>query len=543
MERMTMRDLARYAAPVGLLILLAGGITYNIRPDLKPWIGGALLIAAGLMLFSLYRSFDLIRTWLDRRSTKAGLNVALMTLLLLGIIGLVETISARHNARIDLTEGKRYTLSDQTKKVVRRLPKEVQVTAFFRSDQPDRRPAEDLLRQYADLSAQFRYEIVDPDRHPGRAKKYGITIYGTTVLETKEKEEKITEVDEEHLTNSLLKLLREGTRIIYFLKGHGESEMDDGSRNGYRQAKETLEKTNYQVKELLLLREPRVPADASVLVISGPKRDLIDPELKALKAYIERGGKLLVQLDPFSASSLKEFLNQYGIVVGDDVIVDQFSRVLGGDYLMPVISKYHSHPITKDFTLAYLFPFARSVDVAPKLPQGVSVQKLGETGSGSWAETDRGELNRGQLTFDKDKDRQGPVPVGVVATVEPKQDTHIVTEKAKETPQSVAEKKKDEKATDGRPTGAGRLVVYGNSGFASNSFLNFSGNRDLFLNSISWLAEEEDQISIRPRGAKSTPIFLTALQGRLAFWLPVVVVPGLLLVSGTAVVLRRKRSR
>ena len=162
--------------------------------------------------------------------------------------------------------------------------------------------------------------------------------------------------------------------------------------------------------------------------------------------------------------------------------------------------------------------------------------------SGSWAETDKGELNRGQLTFDKGKDRQGPVPVGVVATVEAKKEPEAVAEKGKEPTQTLTEKKKDDKEAEGRPP-AGRLVVYGNSGFASNNFLNFSGNRDLFLNSISWLAEEEDQISIRPREAKNTPIFLTAMQGRLAFWLPVVIVPALLLVSGTSVVLRRRRSR
>ncbi len=528
-----MRTLARLIAPIGVLLLAAGGIAYNIRPDLKAWIGSILLLGTILVLFSLYRSFAQIKGWLDRRSTKVGLNVSLMTLLLLGIIGMVEAISTRHNMRIDLTEGKRYTLSDQTKKVVRRLPKDVQVTAFYRADQPDRRLAEDLLRQYADLSSKFRSEIVDPDRNPGRAKRYGITTYGTTVLETKDKEERISEVDEEHLTNGLVKLLREGKRAIYFLKGHGENDLDNGSRNGYRQAKDALEKANYQVKELLLLREPQVPEDAAVLVVSGPKRDLAESELKALKAFVDRGGKLLVQIDPFTAPTVKEFLSQYGITVGEDVIVDQFSRVLGGDYLMPVVSKYYSHPITRDFTLASLFPFARSIDVAEKPPQGVTVQKLGETGSGSWAETDKGELTRGKLTFDKGKDRQGPVPVGVVATVEVKKATEPSTGK-----------KTGEKEPEKRPTpGPARLVVYGNSGFASNNFLNFSGNRDLFLNSISWLAEEEDQISIRPREAKSTPIFLTAMQGRLAFWLPVVVVPVMLLVSGTSVVLRRRRSR
>jgi len=531
-----MRHLARFAAPIGLLLIVSGGIAYNIRPDLKAWIGGIPLLGAVLVLVSLYRSFGDIKAWLNRRSTMAGLNVALMTILLLGIISLVESISAKHNTRLDLTEGKRYTLSDQTKKLVRGLAKEVQVTTFYRLDQPDRRAAEDLLHQYADLSAKFRFQVVDPDRNPGLAKRYGITTYGTTVLETKDKEEKITEVDEEHLTNGLVKLLREGKRTVYFLKGHGESELDDGSRNGYRQAKEALEKANYQVKELLLLREIQVPEDAAVLVISGPKRDLVESELKALQAFVEQGGKLLVQLDPFSAPSLKEFLGRYGITVGDDVIVDQYSRVLGGDYLMPVVSKYYSHPITRDFTLASLFPFARSVDAAEKSPQGVTVQKLGETGPGSWAETDRGELNRGRLTFDKGKDRQGPVPVGVVATIDVKKSTDTSTEEKKNT-------EKEKEAEKRQATKPARLVVYGNSVFASNNFLSFSGNRDLFLNSISWLAEEEDQISIRPREAKSTPIFLTAMQGRLAFWLPVVVVPALLLVSGTSVVLRRRRSR
>ena len=526
----------RFALPSGLILLAAGGIAYNIRPDLKTWMGGVLLFGAVLILTGVYRSFREITVWLNRRSTRTGLNVALMTILVLGIIGLVEVISARHNTRFDLTAGKRYTLADQTRKVVRGLTKDVQVTAFFRLDQAERRPAEDLLRQYADLSPRFRFEVVDPDRNPGRAKRYGITTYGTTILETQEKEEKIPEVDEERLTNGLLKLLREGKRTIYFLTGHGENELEDRSRNGYRQAKEAIEKANYQVKELLLLRERAVPDDASMLVISGPKRDLDVSELQALQVFVERGGKLLIQLDPYAASSLKAFVSRYGITVGDDVIVDQYARTMGGDYLMPIVSTYYPHAITQNFTLASLFPFARSVDVARPVPEGVTVQKLGETGPGSWAETDKGQLNRGQISFEKERDRPGPVPVGVIATVHGGQ--------AAPTASGA-----DTAANDGREEGAptqpkvARLVVYGNSGFAGNNFLNFSGNRDLFLNSISWLAEEEAMISIRPQEATTTPIILSAAQGRMVFWMLVVVIPGLFLLSGTSVVLRRRRSR
>ncbi len=532
-----MEKFARFAVPAGLTLLVAGGIAYNIRPDLKALMGSILLLGAILILVSVYRSFGEIMAWLNRRSTITGLNVVLMTTLVLGIIGLVEVISAKHNTRFDLTAGKRYSLADQTRKVVRGLATDVQVTAFFRADQAERRPADDLLRQYADLSQRFRFEVVDPDRNPGRAKRYGITTYGTTVLETKDKEEKISEVDEEHLTNGLVKLLREGKRTIYFLKGHGENELEDGSRNGYRQAKEAIEKANYQVKELLLLRERGVPQDASMLVISGPKRDLAESELLALQAFIERGGKLLIQLDPFTAPSLKAFVGRYGIKIGDDVIVDQNARVMGGDYLMPVVSNYYPHAITQNFTLASLFPFARSVDIAEQSPQGVTVQRLGETGPGSWAETDKGELNRGQLSFEKGRDRPGPVPVGVIATVQAKQ-----ASAGADAGKAAVAQGANEGQTHEQP-GVARLVVYGSSAFASNNFVNFSGNRDLFLNSISWLAEEEGMISIRPREAKNTPIILSATQGRMTFWLLVVVVPGLFLISGTSVVLGRRRSR
>lgn len=534
-----MEKLARFVAPAGLILLVASGIGYNIRPDLKAWMGSLLLLGAILILAGVYRAFGEIMAWLNRRSTITGLNVVLMTMLVLGIIGLIEVISAKHNTRFDLTAGKRYTLADQTRKVVSGLAKDVQVTAFFRADQAERRPAENLLRQYADLSQRFRFEVVDPDRNPGRAKRYGIATYGTTILETQDKEEKITDVSEEPLTNGLVRLLREGKQTIYFLKGHGENALEDGSRNGYRQAKEAIEKANYHVKELLLLREREVPQDASMLVISGPKRDLAESELQALQAFVERGGKLLIQLDPFTAPSLKTFIGRYGITIGNDVIVDQNARVMGGDYLLPVVSTYFPHAITRDFTLASIFPFASSVDVAKPSPQGVTVQTLGETGPGSWAETDKGELNRGQLSFEKGQDRQGPVPIGVVATVQVKPATAPGSdvEKAAATAQGA-----NEGQTQKQP-GEARLVVYGNSAFASNNFLNFSGNRDLFLNSISWLAEEEEMISIRPREAKSTPIILSAMQGRMAFWLLVVVVPALFLISGTSVVLGRRRSR
>jgi ABC-type uncharacterized transport system involved in gliding motility auxiliary subunit len=303
-------------------------------------------------------------------------------------------------------------------------------------------------------------------------------------------------------------------------------------RPGFSQAREAIQGANYEVKELLLLREKDVPENAAVLVVAGPKRDLLSEELTALDRYVQRGGKLLVLLDPEQAPALAKFLEKYGIRPGQDVIVDRLSRVLGGDYLIPVVSQYESHPITKEFTLASFFPFARTMDAASSPPQGVTVQVLARTGQGSWAETDRETLKQGQARFDPGKDRQGPVPVGAVATVEVKPPA----------------KKGETTPVEGPGPGAAvprkaRIVAYGTAAFASNNYLNLSGNKDLFLNSISWLAEEEDLISIRPREAKFTPLILTARQGQAAFWVGVVVPPAVALAAGVTVGIRRRRAR
>jgi ABC-type uncharacterized transport system involved in gliding motility auxiliary subunit len=467
-----------------------------------------------------------------RRRTAYGLNTALAVLLLLAAVALVEALSYSHNRRFDLTEGKRQSLSDQSVKVLRGLAKPVKAVGFSAPDRGDRAFLEDLLRLYAYHSDRFTFELIDLDRSPATAKRYGVSTPNTVVIESGAREEKILLPTEEKLTNALLKVTREGKRVVYFLQGHGEGEVSNTDRPGFSQARDAIQGANYGVKELLLLREKDVPENAAVLVVAGPKRDPLPSELTALERYVQRGGKLLVLLDPDQAPALGKFLEKYGIRPGQDVIVDRLSRVLGGDYLIPVVTQYESHPITREFTLASFFPFARTVDALPGPPQGVTVQVLARTGEGSWAETDRETLKLGQARFDPGKDRRGPVPVGAVATVEVKPPAKKGDAKAAAGPES-------------EPAGPrkARIVAYGTAAFAANNYLNLSGNKDLFLNSISWLAEEEDLISIRPREAKSTPVILTARQGQAAFWVGVLLPPAVVLLAGVGVGIRRRRAR
>jgi ABC-type uncharacterized transport system involved in gliding motility auxiliary subunit len=269
----------------------------------------------------------------------------------------------------------------------------------------------------------------------------------------------------------------------------------------------------------LLVREPKVPDDAALVIVPGPKNDPLPAELEALDAYIARGGKVFFMVNPFQAEGLKAFVAKYGIALGDDLVIDRLSRAFGGDFVMPAIFQYEPHPITKEFgNVLTFFPLSRSVDVQSKSPKGVSAQVLARSGPGSWGEKSRAELDSGAVKQDAN-DRPGPVPVAAVATAEAA------------------------RPPEGKESVKARIVVFGTSNLAANQFLNVQGNRDLFLNTVSWLAEEEDLIAIRPKDLRQTPVFLTAAQGRLIFWIPVFAMPAAVMACGIGVMLYRRYTR
>ena len=467
------------------------------------------------------------RSWAERifgRNLRFGTNLAVAAIAVLGIIALVEAISLRHSHRFDMTANKRYSLSPQSQQLMAELPQAVKATAFYQDAQTGRESAKDLLDQYAYYGKQFTYEFIDPDRNPGLAKRYGITSYGTIVLESGEKEEKVLVADEENLTNTLLKVIREGKKVVYFLEGHGEHSINNTEREGYSEAKRAIESQNYVVNPLSLLTAGRLPDDASILIIAGPRKDLLEGELAEITRFIGGGGKVLFLVDPEGPPGLTPYLADYGMQVVEGVVVDPVSRLFGMDYLTPVIVSYEPHPITKNFEVASFFPLALSVKTADKMPERASAQILAKTSPNSWLE--RGQEERqgiargeGRLAYNEGVDEKGPVSVVAVATVTPRRDG----------------------ATDKEPKKA-RIVVFGDSDFASNNYLNLSGNRDLFLNTVSWLAEEENLIAIRPKEGGSFFAPVTATQERLIFWLSMIVLPAVVVGSGVATYIWRRQS-
>jgi ABC-type uncharacterized transport system involved in gliding motility auxiliary subunit len=527
-------NLARaYVGWLGVLCFVAAGAVALFVPWLTR-LEYALLIAGGvLIVLAVVLNGGRLRGLLGRRAARYGAGAAVMVALALGITVFANALSMRHSARWDLTENRRNTLSPQTIQLLRTLDRPVHAIAFFRTDTPGKRTAEDLLNQYASYSGgKFTWRLEDTDKAPGLAREYGVESYGTVVLkagpDAQPKVEKVLDAEEEKITNALVKVTRAGKRIVYVLKGHGEREVGNTERAGFSQAKDQMEKANYEVKEFVLARESKVPDDAALVIVPGPRTDPFPQELQALDGYIARGGKVFFMTTPFQADGLSKHLQKYGVLVDDDVVIElnPIGQLFGVGPLVPIINQYDSHPITKDLGgVMTLFPLTRSLEASKTPPKGITLSPLARTSAQSWGETDKSVFQRGEAKQDPGEKR-GPLPVAVVATIDPAGEG-----KTESKPDGAGEKK----------TGKSRIVVVGTADFASNQFLGAQGNRDFFLNVVSWLAEQEDLISIRPKDTKQNPVMLNAAQSRLVFSLPVLVLPGAVLLCGIAVVAHRRR--
>jgi ABC-type uncharacterized transport system involved in gliding motility auxiliary subunit len=523
--------LKAHAVTAAVICLLLWAGSEFLYPLPVRWV--FLGLGAAFLLLALILNARETRSAMGTRTARYGTGAAVMALLALGIVVAANAISVRHNARWDLTENKRNSVSPQTIQVLRTLKSKVGAIAFYRSDTPGKKNAEDLLAQYATYSGgKFEWRLEDTDKAPALARQYGVESYGTVVLEGgppgQLRTEKVLDADEEKLTNGIVKVTRAGKRVVYVVKGHGEREIGSTDRGGFSQAKEQMEKANYEVKELFLARDPKIPDDAGIVIVPGPKTDLFPQELAAIDAYIARGGKVFFMTVPFQAGATAKYLSKYGITVDDDVVIElnPIGQVFGVGPLVPVVGQYDPHPITKDMGgVMTLFPLTRSVEPAKALPKGVQASPLAQTSRQSWGETDKNVFQTGKATPDPNE-KTGPLAVAVVATVDAQSD--VKPEPAAEAP------KKPAKA---------RIVVVGTADFASNQFLGAQGNRDFFLNVVSWLAEEEDLISIRAKDPKQNPVVLTSAQSKLVWMLPLLGLPGLVLICGIVVIAQRRRAR
>jgi ABC-type uncharacterized transport system involved in gliding motility auxiliary subunit len=437
---------------------------------------------------------------------------------LAGSLGMAQVLLARHNWRLDLTPEKQYTLSPYARQVLQELDRDVEVIAFLRSD--DERNAEivDLLTRAHNASRRLRYSVVDVNRNPAVARQHGVDNYASVVVESDGRRRVFANPREDVLIAAILQVTRPNAKVVYFLTGHGEQNSTDNDReHGYSGAANTMRRAFYEVRPLSLLGEEPVPADASVVIVAGPRRDLLPAELSKLGVYVDRGGSLLMLLDPQSTPSLAAFLSRYGVQVPGGVIVDPENRLFAGDYLtMTVPGLSPRHPVSAGLTSPPLFSQACPVAFSAAPRPGIRGIEFLHSAPAAWRTPDLAVLDSGVASFVAGRDEAGPIPVGVSLLVE--------------------------SDTAAPPAPTARFIVVGDSDFANNFFLDYLGNKDLLLNAVSWLVGEEGVLAARSpqRAPGVNQFFVTARQGLGAFVLGTIVEPVLVLALGAVVVLRRR---
>jgi ABC-type uncharacterized transport system involved in gliding motility auxiliary subunit len=523
MEGQMMKKYANYGGLAGLALVLIGLFLYSVNSVVSTFTAIVLIFGTALLIANVVLKFSEIKTGLSSRSAKFGSNAALMILFIFGIIVVVNIVLNRFTWRVDTTAAKQFSLADQTKKVLSSLDQDVKVTGFFKTNEEFR--AKELLTEYSQVSPKFSFEFVDPDKKPGIAKKYDIKAYSTLVVEGESKTEKITESTEQALTNALIKVTREGVKKIYFTQNHQEKDYDVAEAAGLSKAKTAIEEQNFQLEKISLIsgQHDSIPNDCSVLVIAGPMTSLLPPEEQMVESYLKRGGKVIFMLDPESPPQYGFFLAKYGIKVGNDLVVDAspIGQFFGAGPIIPLVSQYEAHAITEGFGMMTFYPQTRSVAKMEEVPTGLTVTEVAKTSAQSWGEVD--PITDGEVGFDETRDIEGPVAIFTVA------------EKTADNPNQV-----EDKYGVGTSDVKTRLAVIGDSDFATNAHFQNQGNGNLFMNTINWLAEEEDLISVRPKDPEDRRLSLTQKQSRTILYLGVLMLPLLIFVTGIFVYTKRK---
>ena len=455
---------------------------------------------------------------LTKRSFAFGANSLFITVLVVALVGVFNFLSYQYPKKFDLTKNKLHTFSDQSERVLKGLKSEVKAELYgdFGSKEKHRL----LFDNYKKISNQFKLELVDPNKEILRAKNAGIKKMDTLVLNYNGKSLTVEEISEEKVTNALIKLTQGKKTVICTITGHGEATVGDQNQNGLAAMKKGMELQAYEVKEIVLPQETSIPADCSAIVMVGPSKALFPSEIKALGAYFDQGGRAIIAMEAQLIASdqtkdLQELLRSWGIHPKTGLIIDPLSRQLNADASVPLIFQYNTdHPVTKEIANQGYFPLSRPIDPASPEPVGIKTAWLAKTSPKAWSESDLASINKGAVQFNPNSDLPGPLNTAVAAWG----------------------KKADSKAMHDT-----RIVVFGSSQFANNSYSRFGSNSDLFLNALSWAVEDENLISIRGKEDDAGKIELTQTEGTVIFWLSVVTAPLLISIMGIVIWVRRKK--
>jgi ABC-type uncharacterized transport system involved in gliding motility auxiliary subunit len=455
------------------------------------------------------------RKWIEARQTKYAAYVTVYVLVILCIVSVANILANRYNKSFDATANKRYSLSDQTAKIVKGVSQPIAITYYDKTS--GFQGAKDLLDRYSNLSPKVRLAYVDPDKNPEAARAAGVTKYATTVVQIGAKKEDAKSLTEEEVTGAMIRDLKSNTRSVCFLSGSGERQIDDADRQGLSHLKDLLAKDDYTTKSISLLEKADIPMDCTVVVAGGPKSDYQQTEVDAIKKFVENGGRAMFLLDPplkigrptADNEALDTVLQGWGVSVEKNLLLDlsPVGQLLGVGPTIALVSTYAPHPIVNEMKgTATGFPLSRSLTI--KNTDKSTVQKLFDSSDSSVATS---KLDTAEVNPSDPKNTHGPLTIAAAGTY-----------------------------NTGKENSEGRFVVVGSSSWVANSFLSFNGNSDLALNAMNWLSSDEDLISIRPKPQEDRKVNMTQAQFNWVLISSQFLLPGALLLTGLSVWWRRR---
>lgn len=522
--------------PAAILALLAS-LMSGLVTDGSSWAPAGLLVAGVLLLIAeLAMSWRSVSLAIFQRSTVYSLNSAVQVGVVFLILLMVNHLAWRKSERswwmpkFDLTAQGFHTFSPQTDAVLERLSRRktpVKVTAFLldpqgsspqeRALRRQRLEVTQLLERYAQKSERFAYKLVDPEVDPILTRNSGVTVPGTIFFETEDRKLEVVSGElftgnptfnqprrfkgEQVFTSKLLDLLESTKRTLYFLTGHLEGDVDKDGPEGLSHLKQRLEADNVAVHELNLLITPEVPDDCSVLVLAGPRRDLVDPELAAVRRYLDQRRAFMVLIEPSPyLHGVAGLLAEYGVRTSENVVIEPSGKhSLSGRPTM-AIPDLNGHAITDPLIengLRVVFNVATALDHSDAARSGVvDVRTIMQSSPDAWGETDL-TASAGGVAKDAG-DVQPPLSLAFAVSSRPGSND----------------------GTHQRPETELRLVVHGDGDYVNNGNLSYPGNFDFFANSFHWLTRDTDRITIRPKEvAEQRADIPKEVEGRLWFGL------------------------
>ena len=530
---------------LGVALLAAALAVHAILLEPSVWTTVPAIVGAVLMVWGLVALRRDIGALLHRRRTE----IALYALGMVGVLLVVAYLSVLYPLRFDLTDEGLHSLSEQTITMLERIEKPVHI-AFFHD--PLLRETVELYELIAEQTPLVTVDFYDPMINPAQARMRGVQFAGTAVLESEGRTMQLHGGEEVDIANGILRIAQDANQRVCFLDGHGEADpfsaeshdhMEGDAehshglggktmvheRHGMAKARHTLEALNYKVEKVSLLRGTGALDGCAVLVVAGPKVPLLEAEITTIGDFLAANGNAFFMLDPFVQSGLEPVLRAHGVVVDDNIVIDE-ARHFWADMSSPAVTSYNHHQVTRDLPLTF-YPGSRSLSPTPERVPGTSVMSIVNSSTNSYGETtpDRVGLDEG--------DQAGPNTLMAIISrrpVTPGSAQAIRLGPQDDMPPIPALPPEDEEAAPA-PTGRSRIAVVGDSDFATNSFFHILGNGTLFVNTVSYLAAQENLIGIEPRTFDLPRVNLTNRQMKGTLFLTIVLIPGILAVVGIAV--------